>query len=106
LRRIGGAAARMQRLIDALLSLSRVTTKRNPMEPIELRALAQDVVGDLEIRIQSTRGRVEVGDLPRITGDPIQIRQVFQNLIGNALKFHRPDETPVVTVTATPRDAH
>jgi signal transduction histidine kinase/ligand-binding sensor domain-containing protein len=100
LGRMGSAAARMQRLIDDLLSLSRVTTKKNPIEPIELRELAQEVLGDLEFRIQSTHGRVELGELPLLHGDPVQIRQVFQNLIGNALKFHRPGEPPVVRVTA------
>jgi signal transduction histidine kinase/streptogramin lyase len=105
LGRMGSAAARMQRLIDDLLSLSRVTTKRNPIEPIDLRALAQEVIGDLEFRIQATRGRVELGELPRINADPVQIRQVFQNLIGNALKFHRPGEAPFVKVTATGQDA-
>ncbi|MGQ0648285.1 MAG: ATP-binding protein, partial [Gemmatimonadaceae bacterium] len=105
LSRMRGAAARMQRLIEDLLSLSRVTTKRNPIEPLDLGVLLQEVVGDLEFRIQSTNGRVEVGELPRIEGDPVQIRQVFQNLIGNALKFHRPDEKPVVRVSAVQLDA-
>ena len=105
LSRMGGAAARMQRLIDALLTLSRITTKQNPIEPIDLPELVQEVIGDLEFRIQSTNGRVDVGPLPRIEGDPVQIRQVFQNLIGNALKFHRTDEAPVVRVSATVRDA-
>ncbi|MEP6764283.1 MAG: two-component regulator propeller domain-containing protein [Gemmatimonadaceae bacterium] len=105
LSRMGAAAARMQRLIDDLLSLSRVTTKRNAVESIELDALAHEVLGDLEFRLQSTNGRVELTNLPRIEGDPVQIRQVFQNLIGNALKFHRPGESPVVRVSATQRDA-
>jgi signal transduction histidine kinase len=106
LSRMSGAAARMQRLIEDLLSLSRVTTKRNAIEPIELGALAREVLGDLEFRIHSTKGRVELGELPRIAGDPVQIRQLFQNLIGNALQFHRPDAPPVVTVSAARRDAY
>jgi ligand-binding sensor domain-containing protein/signal transduction histidine kinase len=105
LTRMSGAAARMQRLIEDLLSLSRVTTKRNATKTIELRELADEVMGDLEFRLQSTNGRVELGDLPSIEGDPVQIRQVFQNLIGNALKFHKPDESPVVRVSAAMRDA-
>jgi signal transduction histidine kinase/ligand-binding sensor domain-containing protein len=103
LARMGGAAARMQRLIDALLSLSRITTKTHPIESIELPELLQEVIGDLEVRIQSTQGRVELGILPSIEGDPVQIRQLFQNLIGNALKFHKPGEAPVVRVTAVTR---
>jgi signal transduction histidine kinase len=106
LGRMGSAAARMQRLIEDLLSLSRVSTKKNAIEPIELGELAEEVLGDLEYRIQSTNGRVVLGALPRIAGDPVQMRQIFQNLIGNALKFHRPNETPVVKVTSVTRDEH
>lgn len=104
LSRMSGAAARMQRLIEDLLNLSRVTTKRNSIESIELNALANEVLGDLEFRIQSTKGRVEIGELPRIEADPVQIRQIFQNLIGNALKFHKPDQIPLVKVSAVRRD--
>jgi signal transduction histidine kinase/ligand-binding sensor domain-containing protein len=103
LQRMNGAAARMQRLIDALLSLSRVTTKKNEEELIDLAPLVQEVLGDLEVRIQSTGGKVTVGELPRIEGDPVQIRQLFQNLIGNALKFHKPGGAPVVEVYALRR---
>jgi len=103
LQRMNGAAARMQRLIDALLSLSRITTKKKEAELIDLEPLVHEVLSDLEVRIQSTGGQVIVGDLPRIEGDPVQIRQVFQNLIGNALKFHKPGEAPVVKVYAVRR---
>jgi light-regulated signal transduction histidine kinase (bacteriophytochrome) len=103
LQRMNGAAARMQRLIEALLSLSRVSTKKNAEELIDLAPLVHEVLGDLEMRIQSTGGKVIVGELPRIEGDPVQIRQLFQNLIGNALKFHRPGEAPVVEVFALRR---
>ncbi|HEX6053671.1 MAG TPA: two-component regulator propeller domain-containing protein [Gemmatimonadaceae bacterium] len=103
LNRMTGAAARMQRLIDALLSLSRVTTKKRENETIDLAPLVHEVLGDLEFRVQSTGGRVTVGELPRIEGDPVQIRQIFQNLIGNALKFHRPGVPPVVEVYALRR---
>ncbi len=102
LARMSSAAARMQSLIDDLLSLSRVTTRQREPELIDLNALALDAVGDLEVRLRTTGGHVELGDLPAIDGDPIQIRQVFQNLIGNALKFHRPDEPPVVRVSRVP----
>jgi signal transduction histidine kinase/ligand-binding sensor domain-containing protein len=102
LARTANAASRMQQLIDDLLTLSRLTTKRKPTELIEFGSIVRDVVADLEIRIQSTGGRVEVGKLPDIDADPAQIRQLMQNLIGNALKFHRPDEPPVVRVSASP----
>lgn len=101
LSRMGSAAARMQKLIEALLTLSRVTTKKGPIEAVELGSLLQDVISDLEVRIQSTQGRVEIGALPCVAGDPVQLRQLFQNLVGNALKFHRADVTPVVRVHTT-----
>ena len=100
LTRMGSAASRMQRLIDDLLSLSRVTTRGNPLEPIDLAPLLEEVVTDLEHRIHTTAGTVDVGEVPVIHADPVQMRQVFQNLIGNALKFHRPDVAPVVRVSA------
>jgi signal transduction histidine kinase/ligand-binding sensor domain-containing protein len=103
LSRMNAAAARMQRLIEALLSLSRVSTKKQEYELIELAPLVHEVLGDLEVRIQSTGGRVTVGELPRIEGDPVQVRQLFQNLIGNALKFHKPGEAPHVQVYALRR---
>jgi signal transduction histidine kinase len=102
LARTENAASRMQRLIDDLLSLSRITTRKQPMQTFALGQLVREVVADLEIRIQSTGGRVEIGDLPEIEADPAQIRQLMQNLIGNALKFHRADEPPLVRVNAVP----
>lgn len=101
LGRMSNAAARMQQLIDALLTLSRVSTRPRASEPVELADIVREVVGDLEVRIQSVSGRVEVGPLPRTVGDHVQLRQLFQNLIGNALKFHREGEPPVVHVDAT-----
>src|SRR5205814_1182153 len=60
---------------------------------------------DLEVRLQESTGRVDIGQLPSVEADAIQMRQLFQNLIGNALKFRRADEPPVVTVTGAVRDA-
>jgi signal transduction histidine kinase len=98
--RMHAAAARMQTLINDLLSFSRVTTKAQPFAAVDLGAVAREVVGDLEVRIESSGGRVEVGELPTIDADAVQMRQLFQNLIANALKFRRPEVAPVVRVTA------
>lgn len=100
IRRMREAAGRMQTLISDLLTFSRVTTKAQPFRHVDVKKITDEVVSDLEVRIEQTKGKVEVGDLPTIDADPVQIRQLMQNLIGNALKFHRPDETPVIKVYA------
>ena len=100
LDRMQKAAGRMQTLINDLLGFSRVTTKAQPFTPVNLAEVASGVVDDLEGRIELVKGRVEVGTLPVIEAEPLQMRQLLQNLIGNALKFRRPEESPVVKVEA------
>jgi signal transduction histidine kinase len=65
-----------------------------------LRAIAMAVLGDLEVAIEQKNARVGIGDLPVIEGDPVQMQQLFLNLLSNALKFQRPGESPVVTVSS------
>jgi PAS domain S-box-containing protein len=96
--RMQNAAQRMQTLINDLLTFSRVSSKAQCFKPIDLTKVAHEVISDLETSIEQSRGRVEVGDLPTIDADPLQIRQLLQNLIGNALKFHREEELPVVKI--------
>jgi PAS domain S-box-containing protein len=98
LDRMQNAAGRMQALIDDLLILSRITTKAQPFVPVNLTQVTQEVLSDLEVRIQQTGARVEVGELPTIHADPVQMRQLLQNLISNALKFHRDGEPQVVKI--------
>ena len=98
LRRMLNAADRMQTLIDDLLTLSRVTTKGEPFVPVDLGAIAEEVLNDLEISINQSGGIVEVSDLPVIDADPTQMRQLLQNIISNSLKFHQTSESPVVKV--------
>ena len=100
LERMQKAAVRMQTLINDLLTFSRVTTKAHPFAPVNLAEIASEVVNDLEGRIELVKGRVELGTLPVIDAEALQMRQVLQNLIGNALKFRRPEEPPVVKVEA------
>jgi two-component system sensor kinase FixL len=100
LERMQTAAERMQNLIQGLLTLSRVTTQGQDFVPVDLAAVAAEVVSDLEVQIQQVQGRVELGHMPSIMADPLQIRQLLQNLIGNALKFRREGEPPLVRVQA------
>lgn len=92
------AATRMQVLIDEVLAFSRVATHERPRTPVNLTQVTRQAVDDLEVRLSETGGRVEIGELPRIEADAGQMRQLFQNLIANALKFHRPGVPPVVAV--------
>lgn len=101
LSRMHGAAGRMHTLINDLLTFSRVTTKAQPFAPTDLNEVVRDVLSDLEVRLQDNEGRVEVGDLPMIDADAVQMRQLFQNLIGNAVKFHRPNVPPIIDVKGT-----
>ena len=98
LARMLAATVRMRQLINDLLSFSRVTTKARAFVTVDLAEVAQEVVSDLEGRMVETGGRVEVGALPTIEAEPLQMRQLLQNLIGNGLKFHRAGEPPVVRI--------
>jgi two-component system, LuxR family, sensor kinase FixL len=98
LSRMVNAAQRMQGLIQDLLDFSRVTTRAQPFVRVDLNKIACEVVSDLEVRIEQTGARVEVADLPTIDADATQMRQLLQNLVGNALKFHKKDTAPHVKV--------
>lgn len=98
LARMLKATERMQTFINDLLAFARVTTQAQPFVPVNLGAVAKEVVADLEARLEQVGGRVDLGGLPTIDADPLQMRQLFQNLIGNALKFRRPCAAPVVTL--------
>ena len=100
LRRANAAAERMQVLIEDLLRFSRVSTRGREFAPVDLGAVAGDVLDDLSELVQSTGAKVEIGPLPTINADATQMRQLLQNLISNALKFRRDDVTPQVRVEA------
>jgi PAS domain S-box-containing protein len=100
LDRMRNAAERMSVLIDDLLTFSRVTTKGQSFTQVDLVAIVCEVIDDLEPRLNATDGRVEVGMLPTIEADPQQMYQLFQNLLVNAVKFHRSGVPPLVKVYA------
>ncbi|MBC7251531.1 MAG: PAS domain S-box protein [Anaerolineae bacterium] len=102
LQRTQQAAARMQALVEGLLAYLQVTTRTQTFGAVDLDRLVRRVLADLEMQIEQTGARVEVGDLPTVEADPVQMRQLFHHLISNALKFRRKDETPLVQVRAQP----
>jgi signal transduction histidine kinase len=90
----------MTTLVSDLLEFSLITSKGKHFTPVNLNEVIVGVLSDLEERLAKTGGRVELLDLPTVASDPIQMRQLLQNLIGNALKFHRRNEPPVVRISA------
>ena len=100
LDRMQGAANRMQTLIQDLLTLSRISSKAQPFVPVDLAQIVKEVLLDLEVRIEQTRAAIEIGFLPKIDADPLQMRQLFQNLLSNALKFQKADHPPEVIISA------
>ena len=98
LERMHNASGRMQDLINGLLVFSRVTTRAQPFEHVDLTEIVREVVCDLEVSINETYGYIEIDDLVSIDADPLQMRQLLQNLIGNALKFSKEMTLPIVKV--------
>jgi light-regulated signal transduction histidine kinase (bacteriophytochrome) len=98
-----GGARRMRQLIQGLLEYSRVSTRGQAREPVDMQEVLQDVRHDLEPRIGETGASVTSGDMPTVQADPIQMRRLIQNLLGNALKF-RSEEPPRVHVGAARKD--
>lgn len=98
LDRMLNATKRMNSLIQDLLSFARVTSEAHHFLPVDLAQVTREVLSDLEVLIDETSAVIEVGDLPTIDGHAGQIRQLMQNLIGNALKFRQPGCPPVVKV--------
>ncbi|GAB3677331.1 sensor histidine kinase [Halopiger thermotolerans] len=92
-------AERMREMIDGLLEYSRVETQGDPFEPVDLNDVLADVCEDLEVRIDESDADIIVEDLPRVDGDASQLRQVFQNLLTNAVQYSG-DDPPQVVVSA------
>jgi len=98
LERVMNAAQRMQSLIDGLLVYSRVSTKAKPFCKLNLNEVTHEVLSDLEVALEQSKGKVAINELPEIVGDPLQMRQLMQNLIGNSIKYHRDDVPPIVEI--------
>lgn len=100
IRRMYNASERMSTLINDLLSFSRITTKARPFVDVNLNHVLKEVLEDLEIAIEESKARISHDQLPVIHADFLQIKQLFQNLIGNAIKFRAEGRTPQISITA------
>ncbi len=97
------ASVRMRQLIGDLLSLSRITTAAEPFTQVDLTLAAHYAVGLLEQSMADSGGRIEFDQLATIEAVETQMVQLLQNLLGNALKYHREDVPPVIRITSTER---
>lgn len=104
IRRMQSSSERLQSLIDALLTYSRVTTKAQPFAPTDLNRIVQEVLADLDLRVQEVSGQVLVDELTTIDADALQMRLLMQNLIGNALKFRSSGIAPMVSISGAWHD--
>jgi len=100
LEKIVRASGRMQSLINDLLRFSRETTSNDDYSYVQLNDLVNEVLTDMEVDIEKSAAQIQVGTLPRLWAIPSQMRQLFQNLISNAIKFRKPDEVPVIHIFA------
>ncbi|WP_460635086.1 sensor histidine kinase [Larkinella harenae] len=104
LSRINLATQRMSNLIHDLLTYSRLTTQPHELNPVSLAEIITNVLSDLDPTIQETQARVSVDPMPTIHGDPVELGQLFQNLLSNALKFRRTNVPPAITIHSRPVD--
>lgn len=97
----------MNRLIENLLAFSRVTSEEHKVETIETQSLLEEISGSLAQFIYEKNAEITSYELPsHIQANPITIRQLFQNLISNAIKFHHPDRKPIIAVSGIDQGDH
>ncbi|HET7898185.1 MAG TPA: response regulator [Flavisolibacter sp.] len=104
LEKIVKASGRMQKLISDLLIFSRQDDAGAGLTEVNLNSLMADVLSDMEVEIEKQKAEIIVGELPVLWAVPSQMRQLFQNLISNGIKFRRPDHPPVITINCEPTD--
>ena len=95
---VSTATHRMTVLIKGLLDFSRIGSKRN-FQRVDLQRLVENIVLDFDVALNAANGTVTCNALPTIWGNPVELRILFQNLIGNALKFRNPGVAPLVEVS-------
>ncbi len=97
--RMQNAAERMQKLIDDLLQYSRVSRNKREFEIIDLNDVIKEITEDLSVSIEEKRAVISYQTLPKIKGDFFQLKQLFQNLISNSIKFAKPNTPPEITIS-------
>ncbi len=100
IQRIHNAVERMQNLITDILTFSKISADYPSFIKVEMNALIDEVVVDLDDEIKTKNGKVVVGKIPSLSVNPSLIKPLFQNLISNALKYSKKDVPPQVTITA------
>lgn len=98
IQRMQSAAARMQVLIEDLLAFSRVSKNAPVVEPLDTPQLLRDVIDDLDAQVRREEAVVRIGMVPSFAGDKIQMKRLFQNVVSNGIKFHKPGVPPVVDI--------
>lgn len=101
LARMRNAARRMTVLINDLLSFSRVATHGDEFAETDLQNTVEGVLSDLELAIEESHTVIQMDPLPTVAADRVQMRQLFQNLIGNAIKYRTEDRQPAIQITVT-----
>ncbi|MGV3560677.1 sensor histidine kinase [Larkinella arboricola] len=102
LDRMRSAASRMSALIRDLLTFSRISTQKESMDAVSLNRVIDSVLTDLELTIGETGAIIDVDRLPTIHGDALQLGQLFQNLLSNALKFRQTGRSPQIRIRYRP----
>ncbi len=100
IRRMQSASMRMQTLIEDLLAFSRVSKSIEVFEPLDMDQIMSEIKEDLDIQIKQEMAQLNIGKIPSLTGEKMQIKRLFQNLINNAIKFHKLNEVPIVEVSS------
>ncbi|MEP7235246.1 MAG: chemotaxis protein CheB [Ignavibacteriota bacterium] len=100
LNKIEGASNRMSTLIQDLLNYSRLLQRDKLFAPTDLSEILKNILSDFELLIQEKKTKLLFEDLPTVSAIPLQMNQLFYNLIGNALKFSRDGVPPRITITS------
>ena len=99
-QRLQLSAKRMQQMIRDLLNYSRLSSDEATFEPTSLQKVVADVCTDLDMLLQDKQADVSVGELPVVQGNASRLRQLFQNLLANALKFQPPGQIPRIQIAS------